>query len=50
MVIKYGEVEVICDEDGMVIDYVLIKEFLIYGNDNEEVDVMVNWILDYFMI
>ena len=49
MAIKYGEVEVIRDEDGMAIDYKPTKEFPTYGNDNEEADGMANWILDYFM-
>ena len=49
MAIKYGNVKVIRDEDGMAIDYVPQNEFPTYGNDNEEADAMANWILDYFM-
>ncbi|WP_288746253.1 formate C-acetyltransferase [uncultured Enterococcus sp.] len=49
MAIKYGNVKVIRDEDGMAVDYVPQNEFPTYGNDNEEADAMANWILDYFM-
>lgn len=49
MAIKYGNVQVIRDEEGMAIDYVPQNEFPTYGNDNEEADAMANWILDYFM-
>ena len=49
MAIKYGNVKVIRDEDGLAIDYVPENEFPTYGNDNEEADAMANWILEYFM-
>ena len=49
MAIKYGNVQVIRDEDGMAVDYVPQNEFPTYGNDNDEADAMANWILDYFM-
>ncbi|MEI5992531.1 formate C-acetyltransferase [Candidatus Enterococcus mansonii] len=49
MAIKYGNVQVIRDEDGLAIDYVPQNEFPTYGNDNEEADAMANWILEYFM-
>ncbi|MDR1474051.1 MAG: formate C-acetyltransferase [Lactobacillales bacterium] len=49
MAIKYGNVKVIRDKEGFAVDYVPQNEFPTYGNDNEEADVMANWILDYFM-
>lgn len=49
MAIKYGNVKVIRDEDGVAVDYVPQNEFPTYGNDNEEADEMANWILEYFM-
>ncbi|MGX7059223.1 formate C-acetyltransferase [Vagococcus humatus] len=49
MAIKYGEVEIIRDEDGLAIDYKPTKEFPTYGNDQKEADDMANWILNYFM-
>lgn len=49
MAIKYGNVDIIRDEDGLAVDYVPNNEFPTYGNDNKEADEMANWILDYFM-
>ncbi|MEJ4462910.1 formate C-acetyltransferase [Enterococcus faecium] len=49
MAIKYGNVKVIRDEDGLAIDYIPQNEFPTYGNDNDEADEMANWILEYFM-
>lgn len=49
MAIKYGNVKVIRDEDGLAVDYVPQNEFPTYGNDNEEADAMANWIVEYFI-
>lgn len=49
MAIKYGNVKVIRDEDGLAIDYEPQNSFPTYGNDNEEADAMANWIIEYFM-
>lgn len=49
MAIKYGNVKVIRDENGLAVDYEPQNEFPTYGNDNEEADAMANWIIEYFM-
>lgn len=49
MAIKYGNVKVIRDEDGLAVDYEPQNEFPTYGNDNEEADAMANWIVEYFI-
>ncbi|CAM3958987.1 formate C-acetyltransferase [Catellicoccus marimammalium] len=49
MAIKYGNVKVIRDEDGLAVDYEPQNAFPTYGNDNEEADAMANWIIEYFM-
>ncbi|MDR3191002.1 MAG: formate C-acetyltransferase [Lactobacillaceae bacterium] len=49
MAIKYANVQVIRDENGLAVDFKPQNEFPTYGNDNEEADAMANQVLDYFM-
>ena len=47
--IKYAKVKVIRDEDGIVTDYVTEGDFPKYGNDDDRVDDLANWLVQTFM-
>lgn len=47
--IKYAKVKAIRDENGLVVDFETEGEFPKYGNDDERVDEIVEWVLEYFM-
>ncbi len=47
--IKYAKVRAIRDESGRVVDFETEGEFPKYGNDDDRVDEIVDWILEYFM-
>lgn len=47
--IKYAKVRAIRDEAGRVVDFETEGEFPKYGNDDDRVDEIVDWILEYFM-
>ena len=47
--IKYAEVKVIRDEDGLAIDYEIDGDFPRYGNDDERADEIAVWLLREFM-
>lgn len=49
LVIKYVKVKVICNEKGIVVDFEVDGDFFKYGNDDDCVDELVLWILEYFM-
>lgn len=46
--IKYGEVEAISDETGLVIDYLNTRDFPKFGNDDDKVDDIAKDVTEYF--
>jgi formate C-acetyltransferase len=46
---KYAKVKVIRDEDGIVVDYEIVGDFPKYGNDDDRVDEIANWLVETFM-
>jgi formate C-acetyltransferase len=47
--IKYAKVKCIRDEDGVVVDYEVEGDFPKYGNDDDRVDDIANWLVETFM-
>ncbi len=47
--IKYAKVKVIRDEDGVAVDYEVEGDFPKYGNDDDRVDDIANWLVETFM-
>ena len=47
--IKYAKVSVIRDEAGLAVDYKVEGDFPRYGNDDERVDAIGEWLLTEFM-
>lgn len=47
--IKYAKVKVVRDEDGIVTDYITEGDFPKYGNDDDRVDDIANWLVQTFM-
>jgi formate C-acetyltransferase len=47
--IKYAKVSVIRDETGLAVDYKVEGDFPRYGNDDERVDAIGEWLLTEFM-
>lgn len=47
-VIKYVIVKLICDEDGYIYDYEIVGDFLCYGEDDDCVDLIVEWLFEVF--
>ena len=47
--IKYAKVKCIRDEDGIVVDYEVEGDFPKYGNDDDRVDSIANWLVKTFM-
>lgn len=47
--IKYAKVKVVRDEDGIVTDYITEGDFPKYGNDDDRVDDLANWLVQTFM-
>ncbi|MGF7011384.1 formate C-acetyltransferase [Lachnospiraceae bacterium PF1-22] len=47
--IKYSQVKVIRDEDGMAVDYQVAGDFPKYGNDDDRADDIAVWLLKTFM-
>lgn len=47
--IKYGKVRIIRDEDGDAIDYVVEKEYVPFGNNNDQTDAFAVQIVEKFM-
>ena len=47
--IKYAKVSVIRDETGLAVDYKIEGDFPRYGNDDERVDAIGEWLLTEFM-
>lgn len=47
--IKYAKVKVVRDEDGIVTDYIIDGDFPKYGNDDDRVDDLANWLVQTFM-
>ena len=47
--IKYANVEVVRDEDGVIVDFKTTGEFPNYGNDDDRVDVIAQEIIHKFM-
>ena len=46
---KYAKVKVIRDETGLAVDYEIEGEFPTYGNDDDRVDEIANWLVHTFM-
>ncbi len=46
--IKYAKVKPIRNQDGIAIDYIVEGEFPRYGNDNNKVDEIAEWIMKTF--
>ena len=46
---KYAKVKVVRDEDGIVVDYIIEGDFPKYGNDDDRVDDIANWLVTTFM-
>lgn len=46
---KYAKVKVIRDEDGLAVDYQVEGDFPTYGNDDDRVDEIANWLVHTFM-
>lgn len=46
---KYAKVKVIRDEDGIAVDYEVEGDFPKYGNDDDRVDEIANWLVETFM-
>ncbi|MFV0394786.1 MAG: formate C-acetyltransferase [Coprobacillaceae bacterium] len=46
---KYAKVKVIRDEDGIAVDYEIEGDFPKYGNDDDRVDEIANWLVETFM-
>lgn len=46
---KYAKVKVIRDEDGIAVDYKVEGDFPKYGNDDDRVDEIANWLVETFM-
>ena len=47
--IKYGKVRIIRDEDGDAVDYVVEKEYVPFGNNDEQTDKFAVQIVENFM-
>ncbi len=47
--IKYAKVKVLRDEDGLATDYEIEGDFPTYGNDDDRVDELANWLVHTFM-
>lgn len=47
--IKYAKVYPIKNEDGIVIDFKIEGEFPKFGNDDDRVDSIAQWLTDYFI-
>ena len=47
--IKYAKVKCIRDEDGIVVDYEVEGDYPKYGNDDDRVDEIANWLVETFM-
>ncbi|MCR5414895.1 MAG: formate C-acetyltransferase [Kiritimatiellae bacterium] len=47
--IKYAKVHVIRDEDGLAVDYKVDGDFPRYGNDDDRVDDIAQWLLTEFL-
>ncbi|MDL2249254.1 formate acetyltransferase, partial [Lachnospiraceae bacterium OttesenSCG-928-J05] len=47
--IKYSQVKVIRDEEGMAVDYQVAGDFPKYGNDDDRADDIAVWLLKTFM-
>lgn len=47
--IKYAKVKVIRDETGLAVDYQIEGDFPTYGNDDDRVDEIANWLVHTFM-
>ncbi len=47
--IKYAKVKVIRDEAGLAVDYQIEGDFPTYGNDDDRVDEIANWLVHTFM-
>lgn len=47
--IKYAKVKVIRDESGLAVDYQVEGDFPTYGNDDDRVDEIANWLVHTFM-
>ncbi len=47
--IKYAKVHVIRDEDGLAVDYKVDGDFPRYGNDDDRVDDIAQWLLTEFI-
>ena len=46
--IKYAKVKPIRNQDGIAIDYIVEGEFPRYGNDDDKVDEIAEWIMKTF--
>ena len=46
--IKYAKVKPVRNQDGIAIDYIVEGEFPRYGNDNDKVDEIAEWIMKTF--
>ena len=47
--IKYAKVEPIRDEDGVIVDFKTTGDFPKYGNDDDRVDEIAQWVVHTFM-
>ena len=47
--IKYAKVEPIRDEDGIIVDFKTTGDFPKYGNDDDRVDEIAQWVVHTFM-
>jgi formate C-acetyltransferase len=47
--IKYAEVKVVRDEDGIIVDFETTGDFPKYGNDDDRVDAIANKLVSTFM-
>lgn len=47
--IKYAKVKTIRDEDGLVVNYEIERDFPRYGNDDDRADEIAVWLLKTFM-
>ena len=46
--IKYAKVTPIKDENGLIVDFITEGDFPKYGNDDDRVDEIAQWIAEYF--
>ena len=47
--IKYAKVKPIRDETGLAVDFEIEGEFPMYGNNDDRVDELAQWVVSYFM-